>query len=247
MAESKPLYGAVHSAQAEYDSLRNVSPEQPCPYLQGRSARSELYLAADLTGATYETLLAHGFRRSGRIVYRPRCRACHECRQIRVLVDHFQPTRSMRRIVRRNSDSIVDVCEPAATDEKFELYQRYLRQQHDGSMSRSYEAFREFLYDSPLSTLEATYRVGNRLIGVSILDRCPKGLSSVYMYYDPQVAERSPGTFSIIWEIEECRRRKLPYYYLGYYVAGSKTMAYKARFRPAEILVDDHRWIALPP
>lgn len=247
MAESKPVHVAVHSAQAEYDSLRNVSSEQPCPYLQGRGARSELYLAENLTGATYEKLLARGFRRSGRIVYRPRCRACHECRQIRVLVDQFQPSRSMCRAQRKNADTIVQVAEPVASDEKFELYQRYLQRQHDGSMSRSYEAFREFLYDSPLSTLEATYRVGNRLIGVSILDRCPKGLSSVYMYYDPAAADRSPGTFSITWEIEECRRRGLPYYYLGYYVAGSKTMAYKARFRPAEILVDENRWIALPP
>lgn len=247
MAESKPLQDAVHSAQAEYDSLRNVSPEQPCPYLQGRSARSELYLAENLTGSTYEKLLARGFRRSGRIVYRPRCRACRECRQIRVLVDQFQPTRSMRRVERKNPDTTVEIGPAEATDEKFELYQRYLREQHDGSMSRSYEAFREFLYDSPLATLEARYRVGHRLIGVSVLDRCPKGLSSVYMYYDPDAADRSPGTFSILWEIQECRRRKLPYYYLGYYVAGSKTMAYKARFRPAEILVDEHRWIALPP
>jgi len=247
MADVEPFQPNVSSAQADYDTLRNVSPEQPCPYLPGRNARSELYLTDQLTGAAYERLLARGFRRSGRIVYRPRCRACKECRQIRVLAPEFELSRSMRRIMRQNSDVAVEVGKPEPSDEKFDLYQRYLEGQHDGSMSRSYDAFRDFLYDSPLSTFEFRYRLDGRLVGVSILDRCPKGLSSVYMYYDPDLPRRSLGTFSILWEIAECRRRDLRYYYLGYYVAGSRTMAYKARFRPAEILVDDNRWIALPP
>jgi len=236
----------ITSAQAEYDALRNVSPEQPCPYLPGRQARSEVYFIERLTGPSYEKLLARGFRRSGRIVYRPQCRACHECRQIRVLVNGFHAGRSARRVTRRNADVAVEVGRIAVTDEKYTLYRRYLEAQHDGSMSRTYEAFRDFLYDSPLPTLEVRYRLGDRLIGVSILDRCPKGLSSVYMFYDPELGRRSLGTFSILWEIEYCRGQNLPYYYLGYYVAGSRTMAYKARFRPAEILVDDNRWIALP-
>jgi arginine-tRNA-protein transferase len=66
------------------------------------------------------------------------------------------------------------------------------------------------------------------------------------MYYDPGLRERSLGTFSIVREIAHCRERRLPYYYLGYHVSGSKTMDYKSRFRPAEVLVADDRWLALP-
>jgi arginine-tRNA-protein transferase len=246
MAEVELTERIISSAQAEYDSLRNVSPEQPCPYLPGRQARSEVYWVDRLAPGTYERLLARGFRRSGRIVYRPRCRTCHECRQMRVLVGQFQPTRSMRRVLRRNGDLRAEVGLLELNAEKHDLYCRYLDGQHDGSMSRDFSSFRDFLYDSPLPALEIRYRIGERLVGVSVLDRCPKGLSSVYMFYDPAMARRSLGTFSILWEVEYCRGRKLPYYYLGYYVAGSRTMAYKARFRPAEILVDDNRWIALP-
>jgi arginyl-tRNA--protein-N-Asp/Glu arginylyltransferase len=46
----------------------------------------------------------------------------------------------------------------------------------------------------------------------------------------------------VLWEIEDCRARQIAYYYLGYYVPGSRTMAYKARFRPAEILDSDGEW-----
>ena len=53
----------------------------------------------------------------------------------------------------------------------------------------------------------------------------------------PSSSRRSLGTYAIIWLVERARRRGLPYVYLGYWVPESRKMAYKARFRPAEILV----------
>jgi arginine-tRNA-protein transferase len=137
-------------------------------------------------------------------------------------------------------DIHVEICEAESTQEKFELYRAYLDDQHDGTMPRSYESFHEFLYDSPTET----YEFGERLVGVGIADRVPGGLSSVYMYFDPAVRARSLGTFSVLWEIEFCRRHRLPYYYLGFFVAGSRTMGYKSRFRPYEILVGEGRWVS---
>ena len=233
----------ISSPQAEYDFLSDVSPEVPCPYLPGLLSRSEAYYADQLDGASHELLLARGFRRSGRIVYRPRCRRCHECRQLRVPVEKFVPTRSMRRVWRNNADLRVEVGEPAPTEEKFDLFQRYLESQHDDTMSRTWETFTEFLYDSPTETHEFRYRLGERLAGISIADRCAGGLSSVYMYFDPDDGARSLGTFSVLWEIDHCRNEGFPYYYLGFFVAGSPTMAYKARFRPNEVLVGDDRWV----
>ena len=91
----------ISSPQAEYDLLSDVSPEAPCPYLPDLKSRSEAYLAEGLDGAIHESLLARGFRRSGRIVYRTRCRQCCECRQLRVPVEQFARSRSMRRVWRR--------------------------------------------------------------------------------------------------------------------------------------------------
>lgn len=233
----------ITSAQEAYDGLQNVSPETPCPYLPGRLFRSEAYLADALDGGVYESLMAVGFRRSGRIVYRPRCRGCRECHQLRVPVEPFRPTKSMRRVMRLNDDVRVEVGEPVPTDEKHDVYRRYLDDQHDGSMSRDYESFVSFLYDSPIEAREFRYYLGTRLVGVGIADVCPNGLSSVYMYFDPDYRKRSLGTFSAVWEVGHCRREGLSYYYFGYYVASCSAMSYKARFRPNEVLVGSDRWI----
>ena len=236
MPKKEPNQIVVSSPQAQYEALQYVSAEAPCPYLVGRLSRSEAYYVDTLSPQAHERLMGYGFRRSGRIVYRPRCRGCKKCVPLRVPVAGFSRTRSMRRVWARNADLRVEPGEFTATKEKYALFQRYLDAQHDDTMTRTCETFQGFLYDSPTDSAEFRYMLGERLIGVSIVDRCPGGLSSVYMYFDPDCRTRSLGTFSILWEIEYCRRHELPYYYLGYYVAGSKTMDYKARFRPNEVL-----------
>ena len=236
----------ITSAQAEYDTLRFVSGETACPYLPGLSLRTEAYQAAGLDPASHERWMSLGFRRSGHVVYRPRCRGCQACVPLRVCVNAFRRTRSMRRVWQRNADVRVSHIDLSPTPEKFDLFCRYLESQHDGLMSRSYESFLDFLYDSPTDSGEFEYRVGDRLVGVGVIDRCPGGLSSVYMYFDPAWGHRSLGTYSILWEIDHCRRHDLPYYYLGYYVAGSRTMEYKARFKPHEILGPDGCWVPAP-
>ena len=245
MTEQTLDEGLVVSCQDSFDGLRHVTAESPCPYLDARKFRSEVYAVSQLDGAVYERLLARGYRRSGRVVYRPRCRGCAECRQIRVPVREFVPTKSMRRVLRRNQDVRVAVQEPVVTEQKYQMYCRYLDGQHDSAMSRRFDDFCDFLYESPMKTWEFEYLLGERPIGVGIVDRCPDGLSSVYMYFDPELRERSLGTLSILREIEYCRDLGLSYYYMGYYVAESKTMAYKARFRPNLILVGEDRWVSL--
>ena len=87
-----------------------------------------------------------------------------------------------------------------------------------------------------------TYRVAGRLVGVGVLDLCPGAASSVYFYFDPAESRRSLGVFSALCEIEECRRRGLEHWYIGFHVAGCGKMEYKARFRPHELLGPDGIW-----
>ena len=50
----------------------------------------------------------------------------------------------------------------------------------------------------------------------------------------------------ILDHVVQARLAGLPYVYLGYWVPGSEKMAYKARFRPLEVLKPGG-WTALAP
>ena len=82
------------------------------------------------------------------------------------------------------------------------------------------------------------YRHEGRLVGVALIDVASDALSAVYTYFDPGVRGVSIGTYSILKQIEFCRRLDLPYLYLGLWVAGSPPMQYKLRFQPHQRRID---------
>ncbi len=232
----------------------SVLPPNPCPYLPDRLATLRAFGAGQLGAETYHAFMDAGFRRSGRMVYQPVCDGCRACVPIRVPVARFEPDKTQRRCGRRNADLAVAASPPEATDEKYNLYRRYVTQWHDHSGDGGGEAggesddagrasFESFLYASPVSTLEFTYRgPGGRLLAVGIADVCAQSFSSVYFYFDPDHRGRSLGTFGATYEIGWARRQGIPYYYLGYWVGGCRKMAYKSNFHPYELLGSDGEW-----
>ena len=223
-----------------------TSEEHACPYLPDRQSRNEGFAIDDMPGELYRVLLDRGFRRSGRLVYRPVCAGCRACRQIRIPVANFAASRSQRRVLRRNSDIEVTPCGDAEpTEEKWRMFHDYVTGRHGDQMSSDYETYVEFLHTSPIESIELTFRLRDHLAGVSIVDVCDDAWSSVYMCFDPKLEERSLGTFSVLWEIDYCRRTGISYYYLGYYVAGARNMAYKARFKPHQLLDETFAWCSV--
>jgi leucyl-tRNA---protein transferase len=136
----------------------------------------------------------------------------------------------------------VSVGPPAPSEEKRQLYKRYLEERHDGQMDGSPSEFYGFLYSSTVQTLEVCYRMEDRLLGVGVVDVEPEAMSAVYFYFEPGLKERSLGVFNVLWLVDECRRRGIPHLYLGYYVGGSPKMSYKALYRPYELLAADGGW-----
>jgi arginyl-tRNA--protein-N-Asp/Glu arginylyltransferase len=98
----------------------------------------------------------------------------------------------------------------------------------------SREQYQHFLLHSNVATNLFEFREGGALRMVSLVDHLGDGLSSVYAFFEPGIRGTSFGTYNILWQIERCRSLGLPYLYLGYWIAESRKMAYKASFRPAE-------------
>jgi arginine-tRNA-protein transferase len=200
-------------------------------------------VVTEITGpdadALHDRLSRAGFRRSHNIAYAPVCPACSACVPIRIDVAAFKPDRGQRRILRANAG--VDGFEvPArATAEQFTLFQRYQLARHgDGDMAgMSFYDYRAMVEDTPIETLMIEFRdADDKLVGACLADRLGDGMSAVYSFFAPELHDQSLGTLTILWLVERARALGLPYVYLGYWVPESRKMAYKARFRPSEIL-----------
>ena len=219
----------------------------PCSYLPDRAARSQVATPSHLIDArVYSELVRLGFRRSGAFTYRPYCDHCHACVPVRVPVDEFEPSRSQRRAMRNREQMTVVRRNLSYDADHYALYLRYQRLRHPGGgMDQdSREQYQHFLLHSNVDTDLYEFREGGELRVVSLVDRLADGLSSVYTFFDPEPVSESYGTYSILWQINLCRTLCLPYLYLGYWIAESPKMAYKATFRPIEGMVAG-RWVRL--
>lgn len=215
------------------------SPLRPCTYLPGRTARDRAFVAARLDPEVYHELMDRGFRRSGELFYAMDCPGCRACVPLRVPVATFAPSRSQRRVLRRNRDVRLTVRRPVFEQETWDLYRRYLHHQHPATaVDETAEQFRASLYGRVVDSWELRYHVGDRLVGVSLVDASSRSVSAVYHFFAPEDADRSLGVHSVLTEIEWTRQQNVPHYYLGYWVAGSATMHYKANYRPHELWRD---------
>jgi leucyl-tRNA---protein transferase len=222
-------------------------PDHLCPYFHDRMATYRGFSAPQMAGSAYHDFMDAGFRRSGKLIYQPVCSNCRACRQIRVATAAFKYSKSQRRAWNRNENQItVTVATPTYSDEKFDLYRKYLQVWHgnDDAAEYSREGFIDFLHATPVGSVEFVYRdkATQQLLGVGICDACERSISSVYFYFDPEQKDRSLGTFSALVEIETAHSRNIPYWYPGYWVNGSKSMQYKTSFKPCEILGLDGIW-----
>ncbi len=231
-----PLFGSI-----PLDFLVIGDPHS-CPYLPGRVAREEFFSSLEFAPELYHDFMNAGFRRSGLVFYRPRCRTCAECRSLRIVCGDFRLTKSYRRVLKKNGDISLSIGKPRLTTDKIRMYADYLSCRHPSSRANSFDDLERFLYQTPVRTLEMEYRVHGRLVCVSIADICSRSLSSVYVFFDPDEGRRSLGTLSAISEVLLCQERGIPFYYLGFYIEGCDAMNYKARFTPHEVLSSPGIW-----
>jgi arginine-tRNA-protein transferase len=212
-----------------------------CSYLPDETAALEYRYLLELSPDACQQYLDQGWRRFGRVVFRPRCPTCTSCRSLRVDVAEFRPSKSQRRCLSRNERITFRAQRAGATAEHVRLFNAYHRDmqirrgwpEHQITLEE-YQA--EFVDPAVSFAWEMLYFRGTRLIGVGLVDVLPAGLSSVYFYHDPEWRQAGPGTFSILCEIEWARELARPYLYLGYWIERCPSMNYKSRFTPHELL-----------
>ncbi|XP_076831774.1 arginyl-tRNA--protein transferase 1 isoform X2 [Brachyhypopomus gauderio] len=118
------------------------------------------------------------------------------------------------------------------------LYARYQMAIHGDSPFECEESQAEPAPDGPdigYGSFHQQYWLDNSLVAVGVIDILPNSVSSVYLYYHPDFATLSLGTYSALREIAFTRQLQkqspqLAYYYLGFYIHSCPKMRYKLIF-----------------
>ena len=219
-----------------------LKPEQShaCGYFSDRQSHS-LYVDPRLEPAIelLTQLNLNGFRRSGKLIYRPDCEGCNACQPVRIPVRQFKLKKSYKRTLRNAKHWTLSVEMPSAA--LYSDYANYISQRHaDGSMyPPSYDQYKEFLVDGHDNHRFLVARENGEFRACLVFDLFLDGLSSVYCFFDPDYEALSPGSFMILKITQICQLMGLPWHYLGYWVEGSRKMEYKSRYRPLHIFKND--------
>ena len=149
-----------------------------------------------------------------------------------VLAEEFKPSKSQRKVLKKNEKTEFKVCDLEYRDEIFELYKKHSEVRFDQPVAK--KEFIETHYFPSCPSFQTEYFIDGKLVAVGFIDQSSHGLSSVYFIYDTDYIYLSLGVYSILCEIELTKKLGLSYYYLGYWIKENKSMEYKNRYYPHE-------------
>jgi arginyl-tRNA--protein-N-Asp/Glu arginylyltransferase len=210
-----------------------------CGYLPNLPSNS-IFIDPESNPSKNQLNLLHqqGFRRSGKLVYRPQCPECSACHSSRIINAKFIASKNQKKALKRNQDLRLSWAEAEFSEEHYQLYERYIAQRHqDGEMfPASKEQYQGFLIEGHGTHKFLEVRnAENTLIACCVVDIFYDGLSAIYSYFDPDQPRRSLGRFIVLALIGQGQQMGLPFTYLGYWIKNSSKMNYKANYQPLEV------------
>jgi len=213
--------------------------DSDCGYLPDRQSNS-IFIDPDSEPTKDQLNMLHlqGFRRSGKLVYRPQCPDCNACHSSRIINSEFEASKNQKKAIKRNQNLRLRWVEAEFQAEHYALYERYIAQRHqDGEMfPANQEQYQGFLIEGHGTHKFLEIRDSdNTLIACCVVDIFYDGLSAIYSYFDPEQPKRSLGRFIILALISQGQQMGLPYTYLGYWIKDSSKMNYKADYQPLEV------------
>jgi arginine-tRNA-protein transferase len=215
-----------------------------CPYLEGMITINENLLIHELDDPDVDDLLSMGLRHFGEVFFRPICAHCRKCIPVRVPVQKFSPTKSVRRLFNRCKHLTIELEEPVPKPVMFDLYKKHKKRFGEKSPGvDSYELFLKSFFHPFSFNKMLTIKDGQKLVAVSHLDVTANAMSAVYCYFDTDYYRYSPGKLAIYKELEMAKEMGVLWYYLGYYIETNKHTKYKIQFKPNQVMADEHQWL----
>ena len=210
-----------------------------------------------MTPTQYQHLIDNGWYRRGgvkmfRMIHNHSLQCCDWETRVHVNKFDYKSHKSYRKVLRRMpTDRLTVETKPKHfSKEAFDLYNSYHIHRHEKPQKSEF-SYCEHVVDSPIAnetidgvdygTFHQLYRLDGKLVAVGIIDVVPKGMVSIYMWYDisKEIKKYSFGVYSALKEIEfvqEMSRSNptMQFYYLQGWNKGNPKLSYKARYEPED-------------
>jgi len=217
--------------------LKEFSLEDKCSYLKDKTQTTHYKVIDNCDAIQCQELIERGYRRFGKMYFRPICSTCQECQSIKIDVANFNFSKSVRRVIKKGTSIKTYIRRPSLTKTHLELFEKYHLYMEDKKGWNYQEATAQSYYNSFVNGYndfgyEVLYYDSDKLIGVDLIDILEDGISSIYFYYDPDYTSYSLGKLSLYNQIKFAKNTAKKWIYLGYYVQGCSSLSYKAEYKP---------------
>ena len=217
--------------------LKEFYLSDKCSYLAEHKQTTHYKVIDNCSAQQCQELIERGYRRFGKMYFRPICEGCNECQSIKIDVENYTFSKSAKRVLKKAHDIRTFIQKPTLTQEHLALFEKYHLYMHE-KKEWAYEKTTPNHYYSSFVTghesfgYEVLYFYENELIGVDLIDILEDGISSIYFYYDPDFKEYSLGRLSLYNQIQYAKKTNKRWIYLGYYVKDCPSLSYKAQYKP---------------
>ena len=217
--------------------LKEFHLDDKCSYLDNLDTTTHYKLIENCSSEHCQNLIERGYRRFGKMFFRPVCTNCTECQSIKIDVESFKFSKSQRRVIKKGSKFKIIIQTPNLSQEHLDLFAKYhlfMKDKKDWKYNEIkaqnyHNSFVDGHYDFGYEVL---YFDEKKLIGVDLIDILEDGISSIYFYYDPDYSQYSLGKYSLLNQISIAKQYNKRWIYLGYYVRECSSLSYKSQYQP---------------
>ena len=234
--------------------LKEFSLNDKCSYLDNKEQITHYQIIDECSAKHTQELIERGYRRFGKMYFRPMCEGCDECKSIKIDVENYSFSKSEKRVLKKAQDIEMYIQTPNLTREHLQLFDKYHRFMHKKkgwsfSHTTPQHYYNSFVTGHENYGKEILYYDKDKLIAIDLIDILEDGISSIYFYYDPHYGYLSPGKLSLLYQIKYAKQTMKKWIYLGYYVKDCSSLNYKANYKPyltlqgRPTIEDEYEWV----
>jgi len=217
--------------------LKEFSLSDKCSYLEGLEQTTHYKIINNCSQHHCQELIERGYRRFGKMYFRPICPDCNECQSIKIDVTNYKFSKSAKRVIKKAAHITNYIQRPSISKEHLELFEKYHLYMHkkknwEHTAVTPDHYYGSFVHGHQEFGYEVLYFDDEKLIAVDLIDILEDGVSSIYFYYDPDYSDLSLGKFSLYNQILHAQETNKLWIYLGYYVKDCPSLAYKKMYKP---------------